>query len=173
MATILPCCISTSAFHVRSAVTMVPFLMTLVIFLSQLFVPLDHDIAIDQGAAWVHVDSPVDVFAEKGSRLFYRGKSNCFPAIVLALWEALVQTVNRHGLLPGAPIDDPHSTIPAVSTTAWNSTSAPAAAHSLEISSASLWLRPPTQGHMTMVAGATLAAQQASWPAPEMMFMWL
>jgi hypothetical protein len=24
-----------------------------------------------------------------------------------------------------------------------------------------------------MVAGATLAAQQASWPAPEMMSMWL
>ncbi|TIM68631.1 MAG: Zn-dependent hydrolase, partial [Mesorhizobium sp.] len=37
-----------------------------------------------------------------------------------------------------------------------------AAAHSLEMSSASLWLSPPTQGHMTMVAGATLAAQQAS-----------
>lgn len=43
----------------------------------------------------------------------------------------------------------------------------------LEISSASLWLSPPTQGHMIIVAGATLAAQQASWPAPEMMFMWL
>ena len=28
-------------------------------------------------------------------------------------------------------------------------------------------------GHMIIVAGATLAAQQASWPAPEMMFMWL
>ncbi len=47
------------------------------------------------------------------------------------------------------------------------------AAHSLEMSSASLCERPPTQGHMIMVAGATLAAQQASWPAPEMMFMWL
>jgi hypothetical protein len=43
----------------------------------------------------------------------------------------------------------------------------------VEISSASLWLRPPTQGHMIMVEGATLLVQQASWPAPEMMFMWL
>jgi hypothetical protein len=33
--------------------------------------------------------------------------------------------------------------------------------------------KPPTQGHMIMVAGATLAAQQASCPAPEIRFMWL
>ena len=50
-----------------------------------------------------------------------------------------------------------HSTISAVSTTAWNSTSAPAVAHSIEMSSASLWLRPSTQGHMIMVEGANHA----------------
>src|SRR5690606_4689268 len=42
--------------------------------------------------------------------------------------------------------DSDHSTISAVSTTAWNSTSAPAAAHSFEISSASLCDRPSTHG---------------------------
>src|SRR5690606_14479082 len=66
-----------------------------------------------------------------------------------------------------------YSTISAVSRTAWKSTSQPADAQSLEMSSASLWLRPPTQGHMIIVAGATLAAQQASWPAPEITSMWL
>src|SRR6185437_12140815 len=68
---------------------------------------------------------------------------------------------------------DSHSTISAVSSTARSSTSAPAVAHSLEMFSASLWLSPSTQGHITMVEGATLFAQHASWPAPEMMFMWL
>src|SRR5688572_3534889 len=66
-----------------------------------------------------------------------------------------------------------HGTISAVSNTAWSSTSAPAAAHSLEMFSASLCESPSTQGHMIMVAGATRAIQQASCPAPEMMFMWL
>src|SRR3569623_505756 len=65
------------------------------------------------------------------------------------------------------------STISAVSSTARSSTSAPAVAHSLEMFSASLWLRPPTHGHMIIVEGATLFIQQASWPAPEMIFIWL
>ena len=63
-------------------------------------------------------------------------------------------------------------TISAVSTTAWKSTLAPFSAHSGVISSASLWERPSSQGHITMVVGATFAAQQASWPAPETMSRW-
>jgi len=55
-----------------------------------------------------------------------------------------------------------HSTISAVSATAWNSTSAPAAAQSLLMSSASLWLSPSTQGHMIMTEGPTRCIQQAS-----------
>src|SRR5690554_1269807 len=61
-----------------------------------------------------------------------------------------------------APSGRYHSTISAVSSTAWNSTSAPAAAHSREMSSASLWLNPSTHGHMIMVDGATRLVQQAS-----------
>src|SRR5690606_20996068 len=68
--------------------------------------------------------------------------------------------------------DSDHSTISAISTTAWNSTSAPAAAHSFEISSASLCDRPSTHGHMTIAVGATRLIQQASCPAPETMFRW-
>lgn len=73
----------------------------------------------------------------------------------------------------GAVLDDGggHSTISAVSSTACSSTSQPAFAHSGEISSASLWESPSTQGQKIMVEGATLAVQQASWPAPEMMSM--
>ena len=54
------------------------------------------------------------------------------------------------------------STIPAVSTMAWNSTSAPAVAQSLVISSASLCDSPSTQGHMTIAVGAIRLIQHAS-----------
>ena len=55
-----------------------------------------------------------------------------------------------------------HSTISAASSTACSSTSAPARAHSLVISSASLCDSPSTQGHMIIAVGATLLIQQAS-----------
>jgi hypothetical protein len=55
-----------------------------------------------------------------------------------------------------------HPTISAVSTTARSSTSVPAAAQSLVISSASLCESPSTQGHMIIAVGATRLIQQAS-----------
>lgn len=53
-------------------------------------------------------------------------------------------------------------TTPALSRTACSNTLVPASAHSGVIASASLWLRPPAQGHMIIMVGATRLIQQAS-----------
>ncbi len=54
------------------------------------------------------------------------------------------------------------STIWAIRKAACINTSVPAPAHSLVISSASLWLSPPTQGHIIIAVGAISLIQHAS-----------
>lgn len=107
---------------------------------------------------------------------YSQGSSACDPAVACALFSRAFfvafpfrERLGGEFIFPtqqlSVPVD--HSTISAVSTTAWKRTSAPAPAHSLEISSASLCDNPSTHGQNTMAVGASRLIQQASCPAPE------
>lgn len=107
---------------------------------------------------------------------YLQGSSACDPAVACALISRAFfvafpfrERLDGEFIFPtqqlSVPVD--HSTISAVSTTAWKRTSAPAPAHSLEISSASLCDNPSTHGQNTMAVGASRLIQQASCPAPE------